>query len=422
MALPKRRRLGSAFQSALLGGSALLIVIGIVRSPGEAFRASLSGLQIWWQQVFPGLIPPLILAELLAASGLLHGLAVLAEPLARAWLRLPGAAGWAVAFGWTAGAPAGAKETARLRESGLLRDQEVDLLLLISHVPNPFLVVAIAGAGFLQSPALGWAMAGGVWSAALLSGFIWSRMIRPDEPAPVKLPPPSNLSASSIFRRAGRAVAAARQADGRPLGRQLGDGVTQTVAALLAVGGLMMMASVVLKLLQLWIPGADVWLAIPGLYEMHLGAYETGRSPLLESAPAQAAALLAAALAWTGWSGLLQARAAYGSAGPFPWGRLIAGKLLHAALALVITYPLARMALSRGMQADDAALRWLPGSSIARDAMAAGVPGWLNLRLWPEVWLAGLFSLAVFLLLALLAALIRPRPRRPDDPPPAVKQ
>ncbi|WP_276352551.1 hypothetical protein [Cohnella caldifontis] len=419
---PIRRRYGSALQSALLGGAALLIVIGIVRSPGEAFRASLSGLQIWWQQVFPGLIPPLILAELLAASGLLHALSVLAEPLTRAWLRLPGAAGWAIAFGWTAGVPAGAKETARLRDTGLLRDEDVDQLLLVSHVPNPFLVVAIAGAGFLQSPALGWAMAGGVWSAALLSGFIWSRLNRPRRAASAaELPAPAPRPASP-FRRAAQAASAARKADGRPLGRQLGDGVTQTVAALMMVGGLMMMASVVLKLLQLWIPGADVWLAIPGLYEMHLGAYGTGRSPLLESAPAQAAALLAAVLAWTGWSGLLQARAAFGSASPFPWGRIIAGKLLQSALALLITFPLARIALSRGFQADAAALQWLPGSGIARQAMAAGDPGWLDLRLWPEVWLAGLFSLAVFLLLALLAALIRPRPRRPDDPPPPGKQ
>jgi hypothetical protein len=67
-AAAKRQR--SAVLSVFLGTAALLVVIGIVHSPGEAFRASLSGLQIWWQNVFPGLLPPLMLAELLAASGL----------------------------------------------------------------------------------------------------------------------------------------------------------------------------------------------------------------------------------------------------------------------------------------------------------------------------------------------------------------
>ncbi|MBW5444621.1 hypothetical protein GE107_00885 [Cohnella sp. CFH 77786] len=411
MSIPNRTR--QALASAWLGGAALLVVIGVVHSPGEAFRASLSGLQIWWQQVFPGLVPPLILAELLAASGLLHGFAVLAEPLTRRWFRLPGAAGWAVAFGWSAGIPAGAKETARLREAGLIRAEDSDTLLLVSHVPNPFLIVAIAGAGFLHSPLLGWAIAAGVWSAAILAGVIWSRLFRSAESAAVSV---STQPAQPLLRRAVQAAEEGRLGDGRPLGKQLADGVTQAVATLMGVGGLMMMASVVLRLVQLRIPGSDAWLAFPGLYEMHLGAYETGRSPLFESAPASAAALIAALLAWTGWSGLLQARAAFGAAGGFPWGRLISGKLLQSALALLITFPLAKTALAGAPMFGEAALAYLPYGTLAREMAASADPAWAAWRHWPEIWLSGLFSLAVFLLLALLAAIIRPkRKNRPPD-------
>jgi sporulation integral membrane protein YlbJ len=407
---PVQRRKRSLLLSALLGGAALLVVIGIVRSPGEAFRASLSGLDIWWKQVFPGLIPPMILAELLAASGILHALAVLAEPLTRALFRLPGAAGWAVAFGWAAGVPAGAKETARLREAGLIRESDTETLLLVSHVPNPFLIVIIAGAGFLQSPALGWAIAAGVWLAALLTGILWPRITR----APRDGSPPRGVPAipQMLLPRAVRAAGEARKADGRPLGKQLADGVTHAVGTLMSIGGLMMMVSVVLCLIRLAVPGSDVWLAVPGLYEMHLGAYESGRSPLLESAPAQSAALLAAALAWTGWSGLLQARAAFGGSAAFPWMRLIAGKLLHGALALLITYPLARAALSGGFSFLPSTLD-LPVGAQAVPVMAGGGSLWTDWRVWPEIWLSGLACIAVFLLLALAAALIRPKPRRP---------
>lgn len=425
MSKPHSRLSRASLQTVLLGGAAVLIVIGIVRSPGDAFRASLSGLQIWWEQVFPGLIPPLILAELLAASGLLHGLAVLAEPLTRAWFRLPGAAGWAIAFGWTAGVPAGAKESARLRESGLVADGDTDTLILVSHVPNPFLIVAIAGAGFLQSPALGWAMALGVWSAAILSGIVWSRIGRGKSAPRTPAPPPPIQPSSPRLRQAARAAAAARKADGRPLGKQLADGVTHTVATLMMVGGLMMMASVILRLLRQWVPGSDAWLAVPGLYEMHLGAYDAGRSPLFESAPAHAAALLAAALAWTGWSGLLQARAAFGLSGVFPWGSILAGKLFQSALALLLTFPLAKAALNWGSSGNASAVAGWPGGASIREAMAAGDSGWLGWRQWPEVWLAGMACLAVFLLLALLAAVIRPKPRRRGNPPsspPAAKK
>jgi sporulation integral membrane protein YlbJ len=409
-----KMRLPPVYVSVVLGAAALMVVIGVVQSPGEAFRASLSGFQIWWQQVFPGLIPPLVLAELLAASGLLHGLAVLAEPLTRAWLRLPGAAGWAVAIGWAAGMPAGARETARLRERGLISRKQTDTLLLVSHVPNPFLVVVIAGAGFLQDPALGWAAAAGIWGAAVITGAIWSRMFS-DHPHETKMTP-SRIH-GNVFVRAMREASKARAADGRPLGRLLADAVTNAVSVLMSIGGLMMLASVVIRLLQLWIPGSDMWLAIPGLYEMHLGAYETVHSPFFEAAPAATAALMAAVLAWTGFSGLLQARAAFGSAGAFPWGRLMAGKLLQSALALLITLPLAKALSAGGVLSRASETLAVPGGPLIRETISAGglpLAGWRHL---PEIWLAGLACFGTFVLLTVLAALIRPKRRHPPDPP-----
>lgn len=406
----RSRRNWPVLMSVALGGAALFVVIGIVKSPGEVFRASLSGLEIWWQQVFPGLVPPLILAELFAASGLLHGLSTLAEPLMRSWFRLPGAAGWALAFGWAAGVPAGAKETARLRDAGFIRNEDTNTLLLISHVPNPFLVVVIVGSGFLQSPPLGWAVAAGLWLSAVATGIVWSRFARSAGPQIPALP------RRTMIKRAFQAAGEARQADGRPLGKQLADAVTHAVGTLMTVGGLMMMACVVIRLLQLTFPAADAWLAVPGIYEMHLGAYQNGRSPLFESAPAQAAALLAAALAWTGWSGLLQARAVFGTAFRFPWGNLIAGKLLHAALALLFTLPLAKVFASAASGSHSSPLPLLPHGWSASDVMTAHTQGyaWSGWRQWPDIWLAGLSSSAVFLVLALLAAVIRPKPPRRD--------
>lgn len=401
----------SKYATYMLGGAAVIVVFGIIQSPGEAFRASLAGLQIWWQHVFPGLLPPLILAELLAASGLLHGFSTLAEPLTRSLFKLPGAAGWAMAFGWSAGIPAGAKETARLRSAGLIRKQDTGLLLFLSHMPNPFLVVIIVGAGLLQSPMLGWAIAAGIWSAAIVVGFFWAHLA-----ASRAGYPSAAIGNGALIRRSVRIAEEARQTDGRPFGRQLADGVTNAVATLMSIGGLMMMAAVVLRLLQIGLPGVDVWLAIPGLYEMHLGAFESARSPLFESAPARAAALLAAALAWTGWSSLLQARAAFGESGEFPWSQLIASKLLQSALALLITFLLAKAALAQS--AAGMSLFQSPFGTWTREALAGGGGVWNGWTRLPEIWLSGLTRLGVFLLLALLAAILRPNSGRRKGPPP----
>jgi hypothetical protein len=413
MAESRHKRRQSRHATYMLGGAALLVVFGIVQSPGEAFRASLSGLQIWWQHVFPGLLPPLVIADLLAASGLLHGLSAMFEPLTRSLFRLPGAAGWAMAFGWSAGIPAGARETARLRNTGLIRSPDTALLLFLSHQPNPFLVVVIVGAGLLHSPALGWMIAAGVWTSAILVGLIWARARSgassgSNQAAPIGL--------KTLIRQSVRTAEKARRMDGRPFGKQLADSVTNAVTALMAIGGLMMMASVLLRLLQIGFPGADVWIAVPGLYEMHLGAYESARSPLFESAPAHAAALLAAALAWTGWSSLLQARAAFASASsnaPFPWAQLIAGKLLQAALALILTALLVQMKVPPSLP------DWLPSGSVpwTRETFSLAGSSWNGRLLWTEMGLAGLATMAAFWLLALLAAVIRPAPGRRKRPP-----
>ncbi|CAM3717501.1 hypothetical protein COLU111180_04665 [Cohnella lubricantis] len=394
--------------SIVSGACALMLVIGIVQSPDEAFRASLAGLQIWWQTIFPGMLPPLMLAELLAASGLLHGLGALCEPAVRRLFKLPGSAGWAIVFGWTAGLPAGAKEASRLRDKGLVRDPDMDTLLLVSHLPNPFLIVIIVGSGFLHSPAYGWAIVLGLWLSAIAAGFLWARIAKPSAPAV----PPSLAAGEprALFARVARIIREAREEDGRPFGKQIADAVSHAVALLLAVGGLIIMSSLLLRMLQLAWPEADAWLAIPGLYELHLGAYETSRSPLFDASPVHAVSLLAAVLAWTGWSGLLQARAALGASAAFPWARFIASKLLHAALALAFTFPLAYAAREGSLS------RFAPSLSVfAAGPDSSGWGGALpsGLRIFSEMTLVSLASIAVFLLLALIAALIRPSKRPP---------
>jgi len=412
---PPRPRRPSYAGSLLAGAGVVLLVVGIVQSPGEAFRASLAGLQVWWQTVFPGLLPPLMLAELLAATGLLHAIAALGEPLTRRLFRLPGAAGWAIAFGWSAGMPAGAREAERLRERGLVRDSDMDTLLLVSHLPNPFVLVLVIGSGFLHSPAFGWALVLGLWLSVILAGILWARIARPRSPA---TPPPlAQTEPKALLHRLGRIVREARQQDGRPFGKQIADAVSHAVSVLFAVGGLMMMSSVLLRMLQLAWPEADVWLAVPGLYELHLGAFETGRSALFSQTPVYAVTLLAAVLAWTGWSGLLQARAVIRSEAGFPWFRFIAGRLLHAALALLCTYPLALAADGGWLSRLVPSWAQPDGWSIGAFSTGSSFPlpdGWTSLS---EATLTSFASVAAFLLLALLSALLRPRRPRPTEPP-----
>jgi hypothetical protein len=95
----------------------------------------------------------------------------------------------------------------------------------------------------------------------------------------------------------------------------------------------------------------------------------------------------------------------------------MAGKLLQSALALLITLPLAKALSAGGVLSRASETLAVPGGPLIRETISAGglpLAGWRHL---PEIWLAGLACFGTFVLLTVLAALIRPKRRHPPDPP-----
>lgn len=120
----KIRRFTSASVPFLSGAVAIVLAIAIILSPESSFRASLQGLKLWWTLVFPALLPFLMLSEMLTATGFVHGLGVLLEPVMTRIFRLPGSGGWTLALGMTAGFPAGAGGVQLLHKQGSITDKE----------------------------------------------------------------------------------------------------------------------------------------------------------------------------------------------------------------------------------------------------------------------------------------------------------
>ena len=103
----------------LVAFAAMFMAISTILFPEVAFQASLSGLNVWFQVVFPALLPFFIMCELLMGLGVVNFIGVLLEPLMRPIFNVPGAGGFAMAMGLTSGYPMGSKITARLRRDGL---------------------------------------------------------------------------------------------------------------------------------------------------------------------------------------------------------------------------------------------------------------------------------------------------------------
>ncbi|MGI1659164.1 MAG: nucleoside recognition domain-containing protein [Desulfitobacterium sp.] len=219
-------------------------LLGIVMFyfPQEVVRAAADGLSLWWRYVLPALLPFFILSELLLASGFVHFMGVLVEPLMRPIFRLPGQASFVVAMSYTSGIPIGAVLTTRLREKKLLTRVEGERLLAFTCNPSPGFMFGAVASSMLLRPELGIVLVGSVYLGNLLVGILF-RFYRSSESI---IYPPSSPS----LRKAFQELQNAQRQDPRPFAQQLGDAVRQGINTLLLVGGFIVFFSVLVNLLE----------------------------------------------------------------------------------------------------------------------------------------------------------------------------
>lgn len=382
------------------GAAAVLLAAAIVLAPESSFNASLAGLKLWWSIVFPALLPFLILSEMLAASGFVHGIGVLLEPLMKRLFRLPGAGGWTLVLGLTAGFPAGADGVMQLYRQGDLTDKEAGRLASLVHYASPVTLLIVIGTAFLHSPAAGYALLALHWLSGLAAGYIATRLersgLRKTVSAPVAASPASPNT--SLPARIRQAAAEARTRDGRGFGKVLGESVSTAVQNLMIVGGYMIMFAVVINIAARLLPHLPPLLAA-GLLEIHLGTRAitsaAGADGSFFGSPL-GPALLSAAAAWSGICAQLQALTVLKAARvrflPFA-----AVRLLHSSLAFGLTLLLWMPLLNLRSAVLPASANFTPGTAAQGISPAYG--------LWSFIpQLLGLQVLLLLLLLVLSAA------------------
>lgn len=299
-------------KTILIAFLSILTVGAIILQPDASFKASLQGLTVWWNIVFPGLLPFLVLLELMRAFGLAHAMGALLRPFMHRLFRLPGHAASAVVIGWMGGYPAGGEAAATLRRSRLIGRPEGQRLLAYAHMPNPLFMLVVVGAGFLGQPQAGFHIAASVWLSALWLMLAEAQLGR--------IGGNNLMDAARSGQRGGlrpgwlmsaaEALHEGRRQDGRSFGTVLGDAVTTSVQKLMAVGGFIMLAAVLAKLTEpLFEPLSRLGLTFfgPALFESHLGAYAASAWLSAPYGEAVKAGVIAAVLAFGGLSGVLLA-------------------------------------------------------------------------------------------------------------------
>ncbi|SCB88529.1 sporulation integral membrane protein YlbJ [Fictibacillus enclensis] len=283
------------FKSIALSVAAIILAGAVMIFPKEAFGASLDGLKLWWDVVFPSLLPFFILSEILIGFGVVHFFGVLFEPLMRPLFRVPGSGGFVWAMGLSSGFPAGAKLTARLWQEKQITTIEAERLVSFTNCSNPLFIFGAVAVGFFNNPSLGIVLALSHYVGNILVGLAMRfhgrrRLKEKNTSTPLHRVQPL---------RALQKMHEARLSDGRPIGKLLGDAVQSSISTLLMIGGFVILFSVINRVLSLLsitplfsnilekglsvfsISGSLSYPFISGLFEITMGSKLASQSPSL---------------------------------------------------------------------------------------------------------------------------------------------
>lgn len=261
------------------------ITLSLIKFPDQTFEASIRGLNIWWEVVFPSLLPFFIVAELLISFGVVGFIGVLFEPIMRPLFNVPGVGSFAWIMGMASGYPSGAKISTRLLEENKLTKTEAERLLSFTNSSSPLFIFGAVSVGFFHDAKLGILIAASHYVGNTLVGVCMGFYGRAKDN--IKK---SEQKKGSLIIRAFKEMHQTRVNDLRPFGEIMGDAVLSSIKTLVIVGGFIILFSVLTKLLFLiglssFIGGLlqyvlklfliPIDLSIPfisGLFEITLGA------------------------------------------------------------------------------------------------------------------------------------------------------
>ncbi len=335
------------FNSYLSAGIAVFLTISLVSFPEHAFEAAVDGLNIWWNVVFPALLPFFISAEILMGLGVVHFMGVLLEPLMRPVFKVPGEGSFVMAMGLASGFPIGSILTTRLREQRLCTKTEGERLMSFTNTADPLFMFGAVAVGMFGSATIGASIAIAHYLSSLTVGLIMRFHGRREVSLPYRIK-------GKILSRAFSSLYEARKKDGRPIGQLMGDAIKNSVNTLLLIGGFIILFSVIIRvmeilgftavltsiLLKILAPlGMHPELApslVSGIFEVTLGCQKAGAAgevvPLVQKTMAAGAII-----AWSGLSVHAQVASIISrtdlSIIPFSCARLI-----HGILAAIYTF------------------------------------------------------------------------------------
>lgn len=314
------------FSDRLRLSAVLLLFLALLLHPSAALEGARRGLRVCGESVVPSLLPFLTLSGLLNGLGLAEALA---GRLSRWTVRLfaaPGCAAGPFLLGLTGGYPVGAAALAALVREGALDPEEAGRLLPVCNNTGPAFLVGAAGLGVFGSGRIGALLYLSHVLSAIGTGLLLSIGKPRTAPSSAPAPIPS-----------------------RSLGVLLPEAVKSAVRAALNITGFVVFFSVLTALLEqtglltAWAGALSLRLGLElrAARALFIGLLELGGGVAALGGVSPTPVNLAICSFVLGFGSLSvhgQTLAVLEGTGIKKTSRLVAGRLLHAALSAAITY------------------------------------------------------------------------------------
>jgi len=223
----------------------VLFNIFLILHPQEMIAAAKEGLQMWFNQVLPALLPFVAGANLLAALGFIHFIGAVMAPIMVPVFKVPGVGAFALLTGFASGYPMGAKAVAHLRETGQIKKEEAQRLIAFTNNAGPLFVVGFIGAGLFGSVRIGYLLLISHIVAAISVGLLIRQFAGADK-----------STAKGGIRQAFEDYHSFRQSEYKGFGQALGNSIKNAMDSMVLIGGFIIIFCVVIEVLNITLANA----------------------------------------------------------------------------------------------------------------------------------------------------------------------
>lgn len=221
------------------------LTVSIILFPKEAVEAAKNGVDTWFNIVFPALLPFFIGAELLVGLGVVTFIGILLEPLIRPLFNVPGEGSFVFAMSITSGYPVGVKLTTKLREQGIVNKDEAQRLLSFCSTSGPLFMIGAVAIGMFHNPQLGTVISISHYLGAIVTGLLF-RFYKMKNKCKSE-----RIQSHNYFSRAFQEMFNTYRNHNKSFGLLIGEAVKNAMETMLAVGGFIILFSVIIRILQL---------------------------------------------------------------------------------------------------------------------------------------------------------------------------